>query len=94
MLEGALILLAGFVVGRFMPGRRRKPKPPKPIKPICGCGHGYHDHGAESGACHGQKKKYRHDGLSEVMDGYMPCTCQRYTGPTPLPEFYAPEITS
>ena len=92
MLEGALIALAGIIVGRFMPSRRRRPKPLPPVKPICGCGHGFHDHDAKTGNCHAQLKKYRHNGLGEVMDGYMECTCRRYTGPTPYPEFVATEL--
>lgn len=85
MLEGALILLAGIVIGRFVPARRRKPKPPKPVKPICGCGHGFHDHGPQDPyACHARVS---------LGGSYRDCTCQRYAGPVP-PEYFAPEISS
>lgn len=95
MLEGALILLAGILIGRFAPARRKGPKPPKQIAPVCGCEHGFHDHDPDTGACNGLMKTYRYDPDSqcEVLDAYEPCTCRRYTGPEPLPQYYAPEIT-
>lgn len=93
MIEGALILLAGVIAGRFLPNRRRR-KLPKPIKPICGCTHGFHTHNAETGECNAQVKVFRYDEVSqtEVLDGYAGCACVRYTGPTPYPEYFAPEI--
>jgi len=94
MLEGALILLAGLVVGRFLPARRKQRKA-KQIKPVCGCEHGLHDHDKATGACNARSRTYRYDQATEfeVLDGYVPCTCRQYTGPEPLPEYYAPEIT-
>jgi hypothetical protein len=59
MLEGALILLAGILIGwvaRSLPARRKDPKP------------------VEAG--------YEH----------KPCACRRYSGPEPMPTYYAPEI--
>jgi hypothetical protein len=94
VIEGALILLVGLVIGRFTPARRRRPKPPKPVEPICGCGHGIHDHDPDTKSCHAQTKAYRYDRIEEreVFNKYVPCTCRQYTGPTPLPEFFATEI--
>jgi hypothetical protein len=92
VIEGALILLAGLVIGRFMPGRRRRPKPPKPVKPICGCTHGIQTHHPETGRCNARVQTYRHDGVKEVLAGYAACACVRYSGPQPYPEFFAPEI--
>jgi hypothetical protein len=92
MLEGALILLAGILIGRFMPARRRRAKPPKPVKPICGCTHGIQTHDPGTKRCHAQVQTYRHNGVKEVLDGYADCACVCYSGPTPYPEFYAPEI--
>lgn len=94
MIEGAVILIAGLLIGRFVPARRTKPEQRQP-EPICGCRHGRHDHDPATGVCNGQKKVYRYDPLTEleVLDGYAPCTCRQYTGPEPLPQYYAPEIT-
>lgn len=92
MLEGALILLAGLVIGQLMPSRRRRPRPRKPPEPICGCTHGIHTHDDGTGRCNAQVKTYRHNGTREVMDGYAACACVRYSGPTPYPEFFAQEI--
>lgn len=36
MIEGAIIALAGLLVGRFLPGRHRKVRE---VKAICGCNH-------------------------------------------------------
>ena len=82
VLEGALILLAGIAIGRFTPGRRRKSKKPKPI---CGCGHGLHDHGKDG--CNAQVCYDR------LYNRWRECTCRKYVGPEPLAELYAPEIT-
>lgn len=81
MLEGALILLAGILIGRFAPARRRKPKPVKDPKPICGCGHhrSFHEDG---GAC----KERVYLGIAE---GHKPCTCRHYVGPEVYPTFVA-----
>ena len=84
LLEGGLIALAGVLVGRFLPGRRRAPKPPKPVQPVCGCGHHRSFH-ANGGKC--EQKVYR-----GYLEGYGPCGCKQYVGPEPLPEFFAPEI--
>jgi hypothetical protein len=81
LLEGAGILLSGMLAGRFWPARRRHPKPAPAPKPVCGCGHHASYHKDGSGRCH-QNEQY-----------FNACRCQAYTGPTPLPEYYAPEIT-
>lgn len=85
MIEGALILLAGVLVGRFLPGRRRKLKPMPERKPVCGCGHGLHDHDED-----GCKAQVCYDRL---LGSWRQCTCRKYVGPQPLPEFFAPEIS-
>ena len=96
MIEGALILLAGILVGRFAPSRRRAPKPRPEPKPICECGHGFHDHDPASSACHGRAELKRYSIAEErkVFDKYGPCTCRRYVGPEPLPTYVATEIAS
>lgn len=89
MIEGALILLAGILIGRFLPGRRRRPKPPMPVKPICGCEHsvGFHADGVGPCAWVGEKR-YR-----SGVGAFTPrCTCLKYVGPIPMPELFAQEI--
>jgi len=95
LLEGAGILAVGALSGRFWPARRRGRKV-KPVKPFCGCEHHYSYHEpAAIGAptvCHAQVK-----GQITKWDGYgtacgwemLQCTCKQYTGPEPLPEYYA-----
>lgn len=89
MIEGALIALGGTVLG-FLLGRfRRGPKAaPKPARPICGCKHhvSYHD---GSRGCHAQ---VRLKGIDGWLGDTEVCECRKYTGPEPLPEYYAPEI--
>lgn len=80
LIEGAGILLAGMAVGRFWPARRRRPKPPKPVQPVCGCGHHVSFHWEGTGRCH-HNEQYLNA-----------CCCQGYTGPVPMPEYFAPEI--
>lgn len=93
MITGALILLAGIAIGmilRSFPARR---KGPKPVEAVCGCEHHHSMHDPETGACHAtvQVSRYSRDG---EWTGYeqKPCACRRYSGPEPLPSFYAPEI--
>ena len=95
MLEGALIALAAFLLGRALPGRRKGPGSPKLPEAVCGCTHhhAYHDPG--TGEC---KAAVRGSPLSRNQYGnwdaweQAPCACRKYSGPLPLPEVYAPEI--
>lgn len=81
MLAGAGIFALGAVFGRFVPGRR---KGPKPAKPVCGCEHAASYHDPQTRECH--KDVYQSNGR------YVRCRCRQYTGPEPMPEYYAPEI--
>lgn len=49
MLEGALILLAGIIIGRLLPERRRAARNPRPA---CGCSHHHAYHDPETSQCH------------------------------------------
>lgn len=98
MLDGAAIFAAGLLAGRFLPGRKREPKP-KP--PICGCEHdlAHHEPDGDGGGvkCHGtvRGRETFHAGTT-YHSGYerLPCTCKQYTGPRIMdPGYVAREIT-
>ena len=96
MIEGAAILLAGILIGvladRLLSrGGRRKERPEGAI---CGCEHSIAYHDRQTGQCAAVRKaptKWDEFG-DPVAWTEQPCTCRRYSGPEPLPEFYAPEI--
>ena len=90
MLDGAAILAAGFLLGRFLPARRRQPKPPAPVRPVCGCTHEVAFHDPKSGQCHAMMYV---PGTMSRDSHHVPCTCRQYTGPEPMPTYYAPEIS-
>ena len=93
ILEGALIALAGVLLGRVLPNRRRGPTRPPTPKPICGCGHHHSFHEPATGICKGVNRQTKYsNGGSNLGTHPFPCTCQQYSGPQPLPEFYATEI--
>jgi hypothetical protein len=93
VLEGALILLAGIAAGwllRSLPARR---KDPKPVEAECGCTHHHSMHDPETGECNAEVAvaRYNKDGDWTGYE-YRPCACRRYSGPEPMPTYYAPEI--
>lgn len=90
LFEGAVIALAGVVLGRFLPARRRTPKlaPSKPLR-CDGCGHHRSLHKNGTGGC-AWKDAPRH--ISFVGMHTPTCACQQYHGPEPLPEYVATEI--
>lgn len=70
----------------FMAGRLFKKKAKQPA-PICGCEHhySYHEGTTQSSKCHfmiygGGGKRY--------SASYNECTCQRYTGPINIDDFF------
>jgi hypothetical protein len=95
MIEGALILLAGILTGRFLPGRRGKLKLTKPPKPVCGCSHHHSFHDRESSRCHatvnGVPIHRDRFGDADAWEQAQ-CPCRAYSGPEPMPSYYAPEI--
>lgn len=70
---------AGLVLGR-----RMRPSPPEPVRPICGCTHNYGAH--ENGrACKAIDKRPDHWDHVNRADHWVsaPCPCMRYDGPDP-----------
>lgn len=88
MIEGALILLGGIVLGRLLPGRNKTPKPPKPI---CGCDHHNALHDPKTGECHGTDREVAHYDTYGVARSWkqVPCKCRQYVGPKPIEEFFS-----
>ena len=92
MIEGAAILLTGMGIGRVWPERRRRKV--KDVKPICGCKHHASYHDPLTGACTSNDPSVLtgYDQRDNPVYEIRQCGCRKYTGPEPLPEYYAPEI--
>lgn len=90
-IEVGVAVIIGVLLGRFLPNRRKGPKPAKSPEPICGCGHHHSHHDPATGKCHSLMKV---PGTMSQDSYHTDCTCRQYSGPQPLPEFYAPEVTS
>lgn len=94
MLEGAGIALVFFLLGRLMPGRRKARLSRQP-EPVCGCGHHHSYHDTGTGECHkAVNGKPVHRDKYGIWDAWeqVQCPCRQYSGPVPLPEYFAPEI--
>jgi hypothetical protein len=98
VVEGAAILLAGILIGVLgdrLLSRSGRRKQRTEVEAICGCEHSIAYHDRQTGHCAGMRKaasKWDEFG-DPVAWTEQPCTCRRYSGPEPLPEFYAPEVT-
>ena len=90
-IEVGVAVIIGVLLGRFLPNRRKGPKPAKSPKPICGCGHHHSYHDPATGACNSLMKVPE---TGSRLSHHVPCTCKQYSGPVPLPEYFAPEVTS
>lgn len=94
-LMAAVILLAvvactGYVVLQARASQKPAGKPLE-SSATCGCGHHYAFHD-KSGRCHNYMKNLRRvDTATGKSLGLLPCICQRYTGPEPLPQYLPPE---
>ncbi|MFQ6395161.1 hypothetical protein ACLMAJ_17055 [Nocardia sp. KC 131] len=80
---GAALVGAGWAVGRF--SRRGKPTD---SPATCGCGHDLAMHDPEQGVCHTEISRKNMGGLRE----WVRCGCRRYTGPTPIEDYFSRPI--
>lgn len=97
MLTGAVIAVAAFLAGQWLPRPHRRGRTPKPPRPFCGCGHHHSFHDPATGECNAvvNGNATRFDRYQEpIVWERVPCACRQYSGPVPLPEVYAPEIAS
>lgn len=79
---------AGWFAAGLAVATRRQRKP-KAVKAICGCKHSLSQHDPKSGRCNVRWFEYKN-----YKDVEVQCPCLHYVGPKPLPEFYAPEIST
>jgi len=98
-IEVGVAVIVGVLLGRFLPNRRKTPKPAKPPRPMCGCGHHHSYHDPATGECHGQVRGKAiefndYTSRDPVAWEQVQCSCKVYSGPVPLPEYFAPEVTS
>lgn len=99
LLLGGAIAVVGVAVGRMMrPRSRHEARPelaaPRPQpQPICGCGHHLVFHDNKTKICQAQVViPGRWTG--QYGGTYRKCMCQGYRGPTPVDEYYAPDLLS
>lgn len=85
--------IIGAVVGAasYWAGTRRPIKKPyeDSNQPICGCKHHFSMHDPTSKQCHAQVKTTGHYNEKSQYVYTRQCACRNYTGPEPLPEYYA-----
>jgi hypothetical protein len=82
---GGLLVLTAYKVGEC---RERSRKPEISEKEaVCGCEHHFSFH--DENGCHADDEESEH--FDRERDIYVMdrCKCKRYTGPEPLPDFYA-----
>ena len=96
-IEVGIAVIIGVLLGRFLPNRRKGLRSAKQPEPICGCDHHHGFHDPKTGECHGlmdgdPATYYSHGPAASYKQ--VRCSCRQYSGPVPMPEFYAPEITT
>jgi hypothetical protein len=93
VLEGALILAVGILIGivvRSLPARRRGTKP---VEAVCGCGHHLSYHDPKTRACgYASSPVVKSTATITEYGKAMQCPCLAYTGPLPLHTYIPTEI--
>lgn len=92
MIEGALILLFGIIIGRVMPSRIGSTKQ-KALEAKCGCDHHLSKHDPKTGTCAGTvtNPNFSFDHYTHARNNpkVIPCPCKQYVGPTPAEQFFS-----
>lgn len=89
IIEGALAVLLGIIIGRVMPARRKTPRLPPSPKPICGCGHHLAYHDKKTGQC----SNYQPGVVHAETGNKVQCKCKQYSGPLPLEQLVPTDIS-
>jgi hypothetical protein len=90
LLVGAALLAVGFVAGRL---QRRRPAPPPPVTPLCGCGHPLSQHDVDTHTCYAELRRDTFDKRGRwAGHTWVPCTCRQYVGPRPIDEVFLPRL--
>jgi hypothetical protein len=90
LLVGAVLLAVGFAAGRW---GRRTATPPRPVTPLCGCGHTLSQHDIEAHTCHAELRRDTFDRRGRwAGHSWVPCTCRQYVGPRPIDEVFLPGL--
>lgn len=90
LLVGAVLLATGFGAGRLS---LRKPAPPAPLTPVCGCGHTLSQHDTETHTCYAEVRRDAFDRRGRWSGHtWVPCTCRQYVGPRPIDEVFLPPL--
>lgn len=80
---------------RLSRGPQHRVKAPKQPKAVCGCSHHHSFHDPQTSRCHGfvQGEPVKYDVWKEPTAwSQVQCPCRQYSGPVPLPEYFAPEL--
>lgn len=92
LLAGAGLIAGGIVLGRLTVRPRRTGTVVPPRR--CSCKHARSSHEHPTGPCHEQvEQANRWDSYGKPTGYvYVPCPCQRYDGPEPMPSTYWPGV--
>ena len=90
LLVGGVLLGVGFVAGRL---QRRRPGPPPPVTPICGCGHPLSQHDPKENTCHAEVARDAYNWMGRwAGHTWVACRCRQYIGPRPIDEVFVPRL--
>jgi hypothetical protein len=101
--EEIILALVAFWLAVFMiwfafrlsRGSHRSVRAPKQPVAVCGCSHHHSFHDPTTSECHalmnGNPVKFNSWKEPTAFE-QVRCTCRQYSGPVPLPEFFAPEL--